>query len=106
MAIRRRTFSLQSEVDANLTYIHRKMGIAKSALVNELLAEPVEVLAELMAKLPDIPTEQDLIRLRGQSVDVVRHKLAQSGINLSRENIASVMDRENMDFENFEESGS
>lgn len=99
MAIRRRTFSLQTEVDDDLTVLHRKMGIAKSALVNELLAEPVAVLRSLVDQLPDIPTDEDMRRLRGDSIEVVRERLAASGINLSRENIAGFMDAEGFDLE-------
>lgn len=94
MGVRRRTFSLQESLDNDLTLIHRKMGIAKSALVNELLAEPVSVLSELVGQLPDVPTSEDMRRLRGESIAVVQERLAASGINLSRENISGIFDSE------------
>lgn len=99
MAIRRRTFSLQESVDSDLTLIHRKMGISKSALVNELLAEPVAVLADLLSKLPDVPTTEDMRRLRGDSIAVVQERLAASGIDLSRENISGLLAAEGFELQ-------
>lgn len=104
MAIRRRTFSLQESLDDNLTVIHRKMGIAKSALVNELLSEPVAVLCDLVKKLPDVPTSEDMRRLRGDSIAVVQERLAASGIDLSRENISGLLAAEGFELE-VEEDG-
>lgn len=74
--IARVTLSLPRELAADLGYLSRRMGVSKSALVSELVQE-ASALAEILRELPeDGVTEEQLIRARGRSLQLVHDRVA------------------------------
>jgi len=78
MAIRRVTFSIDAEVDDNLKYVSRRLGISKSGLVSDLLGSGVGHMAEMLVAIPEDATDLgsgELKRMRGLSADLVRDQI-------------------------------
>lgn len=73
--IRKISLSLDSTLVTNLDYLSTRLGVSRSALVSELLADGVSEMRRLIELVPPNPTPQDLIRMRGASVDSVRERL-------------------------------
>lgn len=82
MNVKRRTFSLNPALDEALTYLHRRLGVSKSAVVNELLTGPALDLQGLMSEVPEKPTPEDVVRLRGRSVELVKERMAAAGVSV------------------------
>lgn len=82
MNVKRRTFSLNPDLDEALTYLHRRLGVSKSAVVNELLTGPAMDLCGLMQEVPEKPTPEDVVRLRGRSVELVKERMAAAGVSV------------------------
>ena len=75
MPIKRVTLSLPDDLAKDLTYIHRRIGISKSALVASLLSDAVPDLRALLEQLPPEPDDKDLLRLRGASIDLITQRM-------------------------------
>lgn len=73
--IRKVSLSLDSSLVANLDYLSARMGVSRSALVSQLLVDGVEHMRRLVELIPPNPTPADLVRMRGESVDVVKARL-------------------------------
>lgn len=67
----RSTFVLDRDTSDRLTYVARRMGRSRSDLVREVLAEPVEIMATLMASVPADPTEADARQLALDGLEAV-----------------------------------
>lgn len=65
------SLSLPPEVVSDLNYIHRRMGISKSALVTSLLQGGLPSLRQLLESLPPEPDDKDMRRLRGDSAQMI-----------------------------------
>jgi hypothetical protein len=59
----RTTFVLDRETHDQLAYISRRMGVSRSELVRDVLAEPVALMAKWALSLPDKPTPEDAARV-------------------------------------------
>lgn len=70
------TLSLAPQLVEDLDYLAERTGVSRSALVSEILAEPIGEMRRLMAMIPPSPTPSDVLRLRGASADVIRERLA------------------------------
>ena len=53
------------------------LGVSRSALVGEFLADGVSHVRKLLEIIPPNPTPADVLRLRGESADVIRARLDQ-----------------------------
>lgn len=73
--IRKISLSLDSALVVNLDYLSARMGVSRSALVSQLLADGVSEMRRLLETIPPAPTPADLIRMRGESVDLVKARL-------------------------------
>jgi len=71
----RMSFTLPPSVRANLDFLSVRMGVTKSSLVAELLSGPLGDLRSLMELVPENPTEEDLIRARGKSNELITQRL-------------------------------
>lgn len=71
----RMSFTLPPSVRANLDFLSVRMGVTKSSLVAELLNGPLGDLRALMEMVPENPTEEDLIRARGKSNELITQRL-------------------------------
>jgi len=65
------SLSLPPEVVSDLNYIHRRMGISKSALVTSLLQGGLPSLRQLLESLPPEPDDKDMKRFRGASAELI-----------------------------------
>lgn len=59
----RSTFVLDRSTADQLAFISRRMGVSRSALVRDVLAEPVALMATWVRSLPDDPQPSDAARL-------------------------------------------
>lgn len=71
------SITISPELVSDLDFISRRLGVSRSALISEMLSEPVRVAAELFHTIPENPTPEDVLRFRGDSEDVVRGRIAQ-----------------------------
>lgn len=69
------SLALDAALVADLDYIAERTRVSRSALVSELLADCVGDVRRLLEMVPESPTPADLIRFRGESVDLVRSRL-------------------------------
>jgi hypothetical protein len=65
------SLSVPPEVVSDLNYIHRRMGISKSALVTSLLKGGLPSLRQLLESLPAQPDDRDMRRFRGDSASLI-----------------------------------
>lgn len=75
MANKSVSLSLPESLVADLNYLHRRLGISKSALVSVLLSDGVRSFRALVEALPDNPSDQDIRRFRGESVNLITTQL-------------------------------
>lgn len=77
MSTRRVTLSLRAELVDDLDYVSRRLNISRSALVSEVLADVLSPSVAMLKTIPEgmDPTEEDVKRFRGASVDLVRQRL-------------------------------
>ena len=75
MACRKITFSLPEKLVEDLDYISKRIKVTRSALLSQLVEEPVGTLRELVASVPENPTEEDIIRAKGRSLSVIEERV-------------------------------
>lgn len=80
MACRKINVSIPEAVVCDLDYISKRMGITRSALLSNLIAEPSKDLRCLMETLPNNPTPEDVLRSRGASVDLISKRLEEYSV--------------------------
>jgi hypothetical protein len=73
--VKRITLSFPVELVRDLDYVHRRMGVSRSAFVASILAEGVRDLRVLLGSLPDQPTPDDVVRFRGKSIALVDQRI-------------------------------
>jgi hypothetical protein len=56
----RATFVIARETHDQLRYISGRMGVSRSDLVRDFMAEPVALMAKWVRSLPDQPTSEDV----------------------------------------------
>jgi len=69
------SFTLPPQTRADLDYLSDRLGVTKSALVAELLGTPLHDLRSLVEMVPDNPTEEDALRARGKSNELIAKRL-------------------------------
>ena len=52
--------------------------MSQSALLVELLTAPVGEMRRLLSSIPEVPSGEDIRRLRGQSVEIVQQRVAEA----------------------------
>lgn len=79
----RATFVLDRETHDQLAMICSRMGVSRSELVRDVLAEPVAMMASWVCAVPDNPTEADkdqlLLDLRGDLSKFLDERLGELG---------------------------
>lgn len=73
--IRKVSLSLDAHLVVNLDYLSARMGVSRSALVSQLLADGVADMRRMLELIPPNPTPADLIRMRGESAELVKARL-------------------------------
>lgn len=71
LAMHRTTLSLPPDLARNLAALSKRMGISQSAIVVELLQEPLAQVAAIMDDLPPAPSPADVKRARGRSLALI-----------------------------------
>ena len=71
------SLALAPGVVLDLGYLTGRLGISRSALVNNLLAEAVPAMRKLLEQIPLSPTPADAIRFRGESIKIVDERIAE-----------------------------
>ena len=71
----RASFTLEPHVLQKLKFVADRMGISRSACLNQLLGSPLSDLAEMLEAVPDSPTVEDLLRARGKSNAMILKRL-------------------------------
>lgn len=71
----RMSFTVPPQVRADLDYLSARLGVTKSALISELLATPLADLRSLVEMVPDNPSQDDLLRARGKSNELITDRL-------------------------------
>lgn len=67
------TFVLDRSTARHLAYLSRRFQRSRSDIVRELLKAPVETMAELVQRVPDNPSPEDLHQLVLHGLDTVDH---------------------------------
>lgn len=70
------SMALDPTIVADLGYLCARMGISRSALVNNLLSEALPVMRSLLEQVPLSPTPADVVRSRGESAKIVATRIA------------------------------
>lgn len=74
--IKRVSLSLPSSVVEDLDYISNRLGISRSGFLTQvLLQSDLASLRALLASIPESPTDDDVKRFRGSSVDFIRERV-------------------------------
>ncbi len=74
--LRKISVSLPAELVVNLDYLAARTGTSRSAIISEFLGDAVEQTRKLFELVPPNPTPAEIVRMRGQSEEVVRDRLA------------------------------
>lgn len=72
----RATFSLPAGTAVALNRVAKRLGVSQSALLGELLSEPIAALDAMLDSVPLQPTRDDVLRARGRSAELVRSAVA------------------------------
>lgn len=67
------TFVLDRSTAHHLAYLSRRFQRSRSDIVRELLKAPIETMAELVERIPDDPSPEDLRQLVLHGLDTVEH---------------------------------
>lgn len=74
--IKRVSLSLPSSVVDDLDYVSERLGISRSGFLTQvLLQSDLASLRALLASIPESPSEDDVKRFRGSSVDYIRERV-------------------------------
>ena len=73
----RATFSLPCDLATAISRVAKRMGISQSALLATVLTEPLADLESLLQLVPEDPTPDQVLRLRGDSVAIIRQRMAE-----------------------------
>lgn len=71
------SFTLPPQVVKDLAFVSEKLGVSRSAILADILGEPLADLRSLLEQVPTQPTEGDVLRLRGKSEDIIAHRLSE-----------------------------
>jgi hypothetical protein len=74
--LRKISVSLPADLVVNLDYLAARTGTSRSAIISEFLGDAVDQTRKLFELVPPNPTPAEIVRMRGQSEDVVRDRLA------------------------------
>lgn len=73
---RKISVSLPDGLVADLDYISGRMGVSRSAIIAEFMTEALAETRKLFELVPPNPTPADVVRMRGESADVIRQRLS------------------------------
>jgi biotin operon repressor len=71
----KKTFSIPDSLYDDLAYVARRMGVSRSAILVDFMEQSMSDMRLLLSSIPENPNEQDILRSRGVSRDVIAHRL-------------------------------
>lgn len=71
----RMSFTLPPDVGANLRYLSSRVRVTRSALLADLLSEPLRDLRSLVEQIPAHPSPDDVVRFRGASEAIAKQRI-------------------------------
>lgn len=71
------SLTVPESLRTDLDIIATRLGVSRSALVTNLLLPGISDLITLLDLLPDEPSENDLLRARGKSVELIGARIAE-----------------------------
>lgn len=71
------TFTLPPSLVADLTFVSERVGVSRSAIVSDVLGQPLADLRQLLGAVPPSPTAADVLRLRGDSEALIEARLSE-----------------------------
>lgn len=74
--MRKITISMPAKLVMDLDYLAKRIGTSRSAIIAEFLADGVTHTRNLLELIPPAPTAADVVRMRGQSEQIIRDRLA------------------------------
>lgn len=74
--MRKISVSLPDNLVTNLDYLAARTGTSRSAIISEFLSDALEQTRKLFELVPPNPTPADIVRMRGQSEQVIRDRLS------------------------------
>ena len=75
----RATFSFPAPLATDISRLAKRLGISQSALLTELLAEPVAAMLDVIDTIPQVGVTPDHIkRAKGKSVALIRDVVQQA----------------------------
>ena len=75
MAYKKITVSVPEEFVLYLDYLAKRLSVSRSSVLVQLAGEPIEDLYKLIAAVPDNPTEEDIKRAKGASVQLIEERV-------------------------------
>lgn len=73
---RKISVSLSGSLVDDLDYISARMGVSRSAIISEFMADALSETRRVFELVPPNPTPADVVRMRGESEEVIRQRLA------------------------------
>lgn len=73
---RRISITVSPELADDLEVISQRLGVSRSAIISELLADPLSAYSRQLSLFPDLLPDTEPVRLRGESESVVRNRLS------------------------------
>lgn len=77
MSGKRVTFYIDESLNEDISVISSRMGISKSILISKLLEIPLKDLRGLLAHLPESPSRDNILKFRGDSKNLINHRLSE-----------------------------
>lgn len=78
MAYKKITISVPEEFVLHLDYLAKRLSVSRSSVLAQLAGEPIAELYGLISAVPDNPTEEDIIRAKGESVKLIETRINQA----------------------------
>ena len=69
------SLTLSPAIKDDLDYLSHRMGVTRSSLASELMAQPIHDLRCLVESVPENPTPEDVVRARGASLALIRSRI-------------------------------
>lgn len=73
---RKISVSLSGPLVDDLDYISARMGVSRSAIISEFMADALSEARRVFELVPPNPTPADVVRMRGESEEVIRQRLS------------------------------
>lgn len=71
------TFTLPPSLVADLAFVSERVGVSRSAIVSDVLGQPLADLRRLLEAFPPSPSPADVLRLRGDSEALIEARLSE-----------------------------